>query len=101
MFVVLALLGDDIWEKTFILALAVLQLLDGRLPVLDTRWGRAAFVILQLGIVWLVIGYTEGIQSPYFIFLLLPMVSTASRTGLAGTLATSIAAIVSYLSFLL
>jgi two-component system, NtrC family, sensor histidine kinase HydH len=101
MFGALILLAHDIWEKTFILGLAVLQLVEGRIPFLTTLWGRTTSVVLQLMIVYLLIGYTGGVTSSYYLMLLLPLVSTASYLGLAGTLASSIMAVLVYLSFLL
>src|SRR5260370_32051921 len=100
MFGALIFPAHDVWEQSFILGLAVLQLVEGRIPFLTTLWGRTTSVVLQLTIVWLLIGYTEGIQSDYFLMLLLPLVSTASYLGVWGTLASSIAAILAYLSFL-
>lgn len=100
MFGALIFLAHDIWEKSFILGLAVLQLVEGRIPFLTTVWGRTISVALQLIIVWLLIGYDDGIPSQYYLMLLLPLVSAASYLGVPGTLAASIAAIGAYLSFL-
>ena len=100
MFGALIFLAHDMSEKSFLLGLAVLQLLEGRVPFLTTLWGRTASVVLQLIIVYLLIGYTDGITSPYYLMLLLPLVSAASYLGVVETLATSIAAIGAYLSFL-
>lgn len=100
MFGALIFLAHDIWERSFILGLAVLQLAEGRIPLLTTLWGRTTSVVLQLIIVYLLIGYTEGILSSYYLMLLLPLVSAASYLGMAGTLTTSVAAIGVYLSFL-
>ena len=101
MFGALIFLAHDIWEKSFILGLAVLQLVEGRIPFLTTLWGRTASVVLQLMIAWVLIGYDGGIPSQYYLMLLLPLVSAASYLGVVGTLGTSIAAILAYLSFLL
>ena len=100
MFGALIFLAHDMWERSFILGLAVLQLVEGRIPFLTTLWGRTISVVLQLVIVWLLIGYDEGIPSQYYLMLLLPLVSAASHLGVAGTLATSVAAVGAYLSFL-
>jgi two-component system, NtrC family, sensor histidine kinase HydH len=100
MFGALIFLAHDDWERSFILGLAVLQLVEGRIPFLTTLWGRSTSVVLQLTIVWLLIGYDDGIPSEYYLMLLLPLVSAASSLGVAGTLASSIAAIGAYLSFL-
>lgn len=98
---VLVYLAHDVWERSFISAVTVLQLVEGRLPLLATRWGRTASVILQLAIIWVLIGKTHGISSHYYLMLLLPLVSAASFSGLAGTLAASAAGVGAYLSFLL
>ena len=100
MFGALIFLAHNIREKSLLLALAVLQLVEGRIPFLTTLWGRTISVVLQLIVVYLLIGYTEGIVSSYYLMLLLPLVSAASYLGMAGTLATSIVAIGAYLSFL-
>jgi two-component system sensor histidine kinase HydH len=100
MFGVLIFLAHDDTEKAFITALTVLQLIEGRIPLLTTAWGRAASVVLQLTIVWLLVGYTGGVTSNYYLMFLIPLVSTASYLGVAGTIATTVAAIGAYLSFL-
>jgi len=101
MFGALIFLAHDIWERAFLLGLAILQLVEGRIPFLTTLWGRTTSVLLQLLIVYLLIGYTGGVASSYYLMLLLPLVSTATYLGVFGTLASSIAAILAYLSFLL
>lgn len=101
MFAVLIFLAHNAWERTFLLGLAILQLIEGRLPLLDKTWGRATSVALQLILGFLLIGLTGSIQSQYYLVLLLPIVSTASYLNVAGTLFSSIAGIGAYLSFLL
>jgi two-component system, NtrC family, sensor histidine kinase HydH len=100
MFGALIFLAHDISERSLLVGLAVLQLIEGRIPFLTKLWGRTTSVALQLIIVYLLIGYTDGIQSSYYLMLLLPLVSSAGNLGMAGTLTTSIAAIGAYLSFL-
>jgi two-component system sensor histidine kinase HydH len=101
MFGALIFLAHDISERLLILGLAVLQLVEGRIPYLTTLPGRAISVVLQLVIVWLLVGYDEGVPSQYYLMFLLPLLSAAGYLGVAGTMATSIAAIAAYLSFLL
>jgi two-component system, NtrC family, sensor histidine kinase HydH len=101
MFGALIFLAHDIWERSFLLGLAILQLVEGRIPFLTTLRGRTVSVVLQLTIVWVLIGYTGGVTSSYYLMLLLPLVSTASYLGVAGTILSSVAAIGAYLSFLL
>jgi two-component system, NtrC family, sensor histidine kinase HydH len=100
MFGALIFLAHNVRERSFLLALAILQLLEGRIPFLTTLWGRTTSVVLQLVVVYLLIGYTDGITSSYYLMLLMPLVSAASYLGMPGTLAASVAAVGAYLSFL-
>jgi two-component system, NtrC family, sensor histidine kinase HydH len=100
MFGALIFLAHNVREQSFLLALAVLQLVEGRIPFLTTLRGRTLSVVLQLIVVYLLIGYTDGIISSYYLMLLVPLVSAATYLGMAGTLTTSVVAIGAYLSFL-
>ena len=100
MFGALLYLAHDGWERTFLGALAILQLIEGRVRQLGTQRGRAVSVMLQLTVAYLLIGYTHGISSPYYLLLFLPLVSTASQLGVTGTVVSSVVAIGSYLSFI-
>ena len=101
MFGALIFLAHDAWEMGFMAALAALQRLEGRVAFLDRPWGRATYVLVQLVIGYLLIGYTNGVESPYYLVLLLPVVSTASYLGFTGTVVSSLVSIGAYLSFLL
>lgn len=101
LFGALIYLAHDAWQRAFLLALAVLQLMEGRVPWLNSGVGRSASVILQLVICYLLIGYTGGITSIYYLALLFPVVSTATYSGLAITAVSFFLAIGAYLSFLL
>jgi two-component system sensor histidine kinase HydH len=100
MFGALLFLAHDGWERTFLGALALLQLIEGRVPQLGTQRGRAVSVTLQLTVGYLLIGYTHGVSSPYYLLLFLPLISTASQLGVTGTLVSSVAAIGAYLTFI-
>lgn len=97
----LTYLTHDAWQMAFMASLTVLQLIEGRVAFLDTTAGRASSVILQLTLGYLLVGITGGLQSPYYLVLLLPIVSTASYLGVAGTLLSTVVASAAYLSFLL
>jgi signal transduction histidine kinase len=98
---VLIFLAHNAREKGLIGALTALQLIEGRIPVAEARWGRPLLAGLQLAIIWVLIGLTHGVESEYYLMILLPLVSTASYSGLGGTLAVSVAGVGAYLSFLL
>jgi two-component system sensor histidine kinase HydH len=101
MFGALILLAHDAWEVSFMIGIAGLQLAEGRVPWLDDPWGRAVSVGLQFALGYLLIGITNGIESPYYLVMLLPAFSTASYLGFTGTLVSTVVAIGAYLSFLL
>ncbi len=101
MFGALIVLSHDLSEMLLLGGLAVLQLIEGHVPLLATNWGRAVSVALQLILAYLLVGYNGAIDSPYFLVLLFPIVSAASSLGLSSTLLSTIAAIGAYLSFLL
>jgi two-component system sensor histidine kinase HydH len=101
MFGALIFLAHNPSERLLLAGLAIPQLIEGHLPVLDTTWGRASSVILQLILCFLLLGITDAIQSNYYLVLLLPIISAASFLGLSRTLLSTTAAIGAYLSFLL
>jgi two-component system, NtrC family, sensor histidine kinase HydH len=101
LFGALIYLAHDAWERAFILSLAVLQLMEGRMDWLNSGRGRATSVILQFVICYLLIGYTGGVTTAYYLVLLFPVVSTATYLGLAITTLSFFVAIGAYVSFLL
>jgi two-component system, NtrC family, sensor histidine kinase HydH len=100
MFGTLVYLAHNTSERVLLTGLAVLQLIEGHLPLLDTNWGRATSVILQLLLAFLLMGITNALESNYFVVLMLPIISAASFLGLPRTLLSTFAAIAAYLSFL-
>lgn len=96
----LILMAHTTSERVLLTGLAVLQLIEGHVPFLDTSWGRAASVVLQVILAYLLLGINGAIESPYFMVLLFPVVSAASLLGLSSTLLSTFVAIGAYLSFL-
>jgi signal transduction histidine kinase len=81
--------------------LGLVQLLEPKIPALASRRGRIGSILLKLVLGYMVIGYTGGIESHFWLLLLLPVVTAAATFGLVGTLVFSIVASGFYLSFLL
>jgi two-component system sensor histidine kinase HydH len=100
MFGVLIWLAHDGTERFFLVFLAILQLIEGKVGLLERPTWRMGSVLLQLACGYLLIGYTTGITSPYYLVLLLLIVSTATYLGVVGTIVSSLLAIAIYLSFL-
>ncbi len=91
----------DIYAWAPLAALGLVQLIEPRIPALETRAGRIFWTALKLLLGFLLIGYTDGIRSRYWIVMLLPVVSAGTTFGILGTLAVSFIAAGTYLVFLL
>jgi two-component system, NtrC family, sensor histidine kinase HydH len=82
-------------------ALAIVQVLEPKIPALALPRGRVVWILLKLAFCYLVIGFTGSIQSTFWLLLMLPVVSAATALGLAGTLLFTAVSAAAYLSFLL
>ncbi len=88
------------WEFLAFGALAAVQIAEMRFPMFRRHWGALASVGAKLGLAWVLVGATEGIESSYYLIFLLPVVTAASTLGLAWTLTTTVVSSAAYLSFL-
>ena len=76
-------------------------MLEPRIPALESRGGRILWIVLKLLLSFLLIGYTDGIGSRYWLVMLLPVVAAGTTFGILGTLAIAFLAAGVYLVFLL
>ena len=72
----------------------------GVVQVLEPRIGALTSVILKLALCYLLIGFSYGVSSSFYLVLLLPVISGATNFGLLGSSITALAACAVYLSFL-
>jgi two-component system, NtrC family, sensor histidine kinase HydH len=93
--------GLDASECSLLLALLVWQVAEPKLTALASMRGRILSIVLKLVLGYLLIGYTGGLNSRYFLVLLLPVVTGATTFGVFGTLLLALVAGGAYLSFLL
>jgi two-component system sensor histidine kinase HydH len=102
LFLLLAVLSDDgdVSLDVMLAALAAVQVMESKVAALSSTRGRVLGLVLKLAISFLLIGYTGGITSPYWLVLLLPVVSAATAFGIVATMAVATLAGVTYLSFL-
>ncbi|MBZ5579553.1 MAG: hypothetical protein LAP40_23580 [Acidobacteriia bacterium] len=91
----------DVYVIVPLAALAVAQVLESKIPALASTRGTVFWIVLKMGLGYVLIGYTGAIASNYWLVLLLPVVSAATALGVLGTLASSMLAGAAYLSFLL
>jgi len=85
-------------EVSLLVALAVVQVLESKIPAISTTRSSIFWIALKLVLAYLLIGYTNDLQSSYWLLMALPVLSAATALGVGGTLAVSIVAAGSYLS---
>lgn len=90
----------DAWEIGMVAALGVLQIVEPKIPFLSTTTGKVLWILFKLAIAYLLIGYTGGVSSSYYLMLLLPIISAATALDLFPTLLFSFLSCGAYLSFL-
>ena len=90
----------DASQAILLAVLAGLQIAGPRIPSLGTRAGKILWIVLQLIVAYLLVGYTQGLNSDYFLILLLPVISAATNFGVVGTLVFTLLTCGSYISFL-
>jgi two-component system, NtrC family, sensor histidine kinase HydH len=91
----------DVLELAPLIGLGVLQIVEPKIPALQSVRGRVASTALKLVLAYVLIGYSGGVSSRYWVVLLLPVVSTATVAGVGWTLIWMLAAAGVYFSFLL
>jgi two-component system sensor histidine kinase HydH len=101
-FIAMAVLDPDQnpLEMVLVLVLGALQLAEVRLPVLETKRRAVIWILLKLALALWLIGISDKVNSHYYLMTLLPVVSAATYFGALGTLAFSVLAATSVLSFL-
>jgi two-component system sensor histidine kinase HydH len=103
MFAVLAVYGPDLTpEATVVLiGLGLMQIIEPKIPFFGSRIGSIISFLIKLALWYVLMGWTDGIQSPYYWLMLLPVMSAATSLGLVGLVAAVVLACGAYLSFLL
>ncbi len=81
--------------------LGALQVVEPRIPWFSTPGGRAAVTLSRLVLCYLVMALTGGINTSYYVILLLPIISAASTMRPLGTTGITLLSMLSYLSFFL
>jgi two-component system, NtrC family, sensor histidine kinase HydH len=97
----LAIFGPDLQPEstTALVALGIVQVFETKIPLLRSTGGVIAAFVLKLALLYILMGWTDGISSPYFWLLILPVMSAASSLGPFGAIIASVIACGVYLSF--
>jgi two-component system, NtrC family, sensor histidine kinase HydH len=90
----------DAYEIVPLVMLGVAQVLEPKIPAVATRASRIFWIVLKLVLGWVLVGFTDGVNSPYWLVLLLPVVTAASTFDLGGTMAFTVLSIAAYVTFL-
>jgi signal transduction histidine kinase len=80
--------------------LAVFQVIEPKISFFAGDRGTVLGILIKLGLCYLLIGFTGGISSTYYLILLLPVVSAATTLNVGGTISFTLLACLTYLSFL-
>jgi two-component system, NtrC family, sensor histidine kinase HydH len=103
LFAGLAIWGPDLTpEATVVLiGLGLMQIIEPKISFFGSRQGSIFSFLIKLGLWYILVGWTDGIQSPYYWLMLLPVMSAATSLGLSGLVVAVALACGAYLSFLL
>ena len=88
-------------EIPLLISLALLQVLEPKIPFFESTRGNVVSILLKLLLGYLLIGFTGGLGSSYYLILLLPVVSAATSFGVVWSLLSTSAACLTYASFLM
>ena len=85
------------YDRTILVPLiGAFQIAEPRLRVFASRRGQIASIAIKLLLVYLLIEFTHGVDSPYHPLLLIPIVSAATIFELPGVLLVSLLACLAY-----
>jgi two-component system, NtrC family, sensor histidine kinase HydH len=88
-------------EEILVLSgLALFQVIEPKIPFFASHGGAILAILIKLALCYLLIGWTDGISSTYYVILLLPVVSAATTLNIGGTIGFTLLACTAYLSFL-
>ncbi|HYP07386.1 MAG TPA: ATP-binding protein [Bryobacteraceae bacterium] len=102
LFSALALVSTDPTrqEIALLFSLGLFQVIEPKVTWFTSDRGAVASTLIKLVLCYLLIGFTGGISSTYYVTLLLPVVSAATTLNPAGTALITALAIAAYISFL-
>ncbi len=101
LFAVLAVYGPDLeaQSRTFLISLGLMQIVEPKVPFFSSRGGAILSFLIKVTLWYLLIGWTDGLDSPYFWLMLLPVMSAAPSLGLGGLVVVVVVACFAYFSF--
>jgi len=103
LFAVVAIYAPDLTTEstTVLIGLGLMQVIEPKIPFFGSRAGSVISFLIKLALWYILMGWTDGIASPYYWLMLLPVMSAATSLGLVGLVAATALACGAYLSFFL
>ncbi len=92
--------GPFAQPRTVLIGLGLMQVIEPKIPFFSSRAGLVFSFLIKLALWYILMGWTDGIASPYYWLMLLPVMSAATSLGLAGLVLAVILAGGAYLSLL-
>jgi len=92
---------QDAPSLTMLAGLGAIQVVESRVDLFQSTRGAWLAVLTKLLLSYLLIGYTDALNSSFYPILLVPVVSAATTMNGWATASVTVLAIASYLSFLL
>jgi signal transduction histidine kinase len=90
----------DRFEIVPLVALGIAQILESKVPEIASTRSRIFWIVLKLVLSFVLIGFTDAINSRYWPALLLPVVSAATAFGFVGAMIFTLLTCAAYLVFL-
>jgi len=90
----------DAFELGPLIALGIVQIVEPKIPAMQTTPGRVAGIVLKLALAWVLLAFNGTLGSRYWPVLLLPVVSAATMAGVGWMLAFTLLVAGAYSSFL-
>jgi two-component system sensor histidine kinase HydH len=102
LFAVLAIYGPDLTpeSRSVLVGLGLMQIIEPKIPFFGSRTGSIVSFLIKLALWYILMGWTDGIASPYYWLMLLPVMSAATSLGLIGLVVAVVLACGAYLSFI-
>ncbi len=91
----------DAFEIVPLILLGIAQILEPKIPAVPTTRNRIFWIVLKLVLGWVLIGFSGGVNSPFWLVLLLPVLTAATTFGIVGTMAFALLTSGAYLIFLI
>lgn len=103
LFAVLAIYGPDLnpEPRAVLIGLGLMQVIEPKIPFFGSQTGSITAFLIKLALWYILMGWTDGIGSPYYWLMLLPVMSAATSLGLAGLIVAVVLACGAYLSLVL